>query len=140
MDLLKKKISNHIHKKQGYPKCSFENSSKIQRNTKETFINKAISIHCNKYDYSLVEYINTNTKVKILCKIHGEFEQLPINHYKQNYPNCCKNAKITNDKFIERSKKIHGDKYDYSNVEYIHISKPVKIICKVHGEFEQTPR
>ncbi len=138
--IFEKKISNHIHKKQGCPKCSFENSSKIQRDTKENFINKATNIHGNKYDYSLVEYINTNTKVKILCKIHGEFEQLPINHYKQNCPYCCKNAKITNNKFIERSKKIHGDKYDYSNVEYTHISKPVKIICKVHGEFQQTPR
>ena len=49
---------------------------------------------------------------------------------KQGCPNCCRNVKITNDKFIERSKKIHGDKYDYSNLEYIHITKPVKIICK----------
>jgi hypothetical protein len=37
-------------------------------------------VHNNKYDYSKVEYINTNSKVKIICPIHGEFEQTPHNH------------------------------------------------------------
>ena len=41
--------------------------------------------------------------------------------------------------FILKSKKIHGDAYDYSLVEYINCKKKVKIICKEHGIFEQTP-
>lgn len=138
--IFEKKIANHVQKKQGCPKCTFVKSSLDQRDTKENFINKAKSIHGDKYDYSLVKYINTSTKLKIICKIHGVFDQLPTNHYKQNCPNCCKNIKITNQKFINRAITIHGDKYDYSNVEYVNITTPVKILCKEHGIFIQTPR
>ena len=44
------------------------------------FIEKANLVHNNKYDYSLVNYINNKTKVKIICKIHGAFEQIPDSH------------------------------------------------------------
>jgi len=135
-----KRIANHINKKQGCPKCTFDKRGCATKITLAEFIKKANKFHNNKYNYSLVEYKSNNDKVKIICNLHGVFEQLPSNHYKQGCRKCCKNVKITNDKFIERSKKIHGDKYDYSNLEYIHITKPVKIICKVHGEFVQKPR
>lgn len=138
--LFEKSISNHINKRQGCPKCSFNKRGIEHKITLNDFIKKANDFHMNKYDYSLVEYKNNNTKVKIICKKHGEFEQLPYNHYKQGCPQCCKNAIITNEKFIERSKSIHGDKYDYSKVNYINITTLVKIICKKHGEFEQLPR
>lgn len=39
------------------------------------FIEKAIKRHGGNYDYSLVNYINSRTKVQIICKIHGIFEQ-----------------------------------------------------------------
>ena len=45
-----------------------------------TFINKAKEIHGDIYDYSKLEYIDSKTKVKIICQIHGEFEQNPKNH------------------------------------------------------------
>ena len=44
------------------------------------FIEKANLVHNNKYDYSLVNYINNKTKVKIICKKHGAFEQIPDSH------------------------------------------------------------
>lgn len=47
--------------------------------------------------------------------------------------------KITTDEFIAKAKLIHGDKYDYSKVEYIGALKKVCIICPDHGEFLQTP-
>jgi len=46
-----------------------------KRLTTEEFIERAIKIHGNKYDYSLVEYKNTDSKVKIICKNHGIFKQ-----------------------------------------------------------------
>jgi len=109
--------------------------------TNDTFIKNAKNIHGDKYDYSLVEYKNNRTKVKIICKEHGIFEQKPINHtvQKQGCPICHGNIKLTNDTFIKNAKNIHGDKYDYSLVEYKNSSTKIKIICKEHGIFEQTP-
>jgi len=135
-----KRIANHINKKQGCPKCAFNKRGQEQTIDLNHFVKKANEFHNGKYDYSLVVYKSTNDKVKIICNLHGTFEQTPSNHYKQGCPNCCKNIKITNDKFIERSINVHRNKYDYSNSNYVNITTPVKIICKEHGEFEQTPR
>jgi hypothetical protein len=115
------------------------------RSNKELFIEKSVIKHGDKYDYSLVEYINNKTKVKIICTEHGIFEQNPNNHINgQNCPECAKilknNKQYSNlDNFIECAKNIHGDKYDYSLVEYVRAIKKVKIICRDHGVFEQQP-
>ena len=110
----------------------------------EIFIEKAISKNGDIYDYSKVEYINSKSKVIIICKEHGDFYQRPNNHLKgQNCPICGINSRI-----IKRTKKdwlaefisIHGNRYDYSYVSYIHTHKKVNIICKEHGDFYQTPR
>ena len=108
--------------------------------TTEEFIEKAKKIHGNRYDYSKTEYINTETKVCIICPIHGEFWQTPKAHLKgQGCPKCAKNRKMTQEDFIFRAKKIHGDKYDYSNVVFKTMMEKVCIICPIHGEFWQTP-
>jgi hypothetical protein len=53
------------------------------------FIEKAINVHGTKYDYSLVNYVNSITKVKIICPAHGIFKQKPNNHLQgQNCPRC----------------------------------------------------
>jgi len=108
--------------------------------TTEEFIEKAKSIHNDKYDYSKVEYKNSNTDIIIICKIHGEFKQKPVIHYwnKSGCPKCA-NKNITTEEFIEKSKLIHGDKYDYSKTEYLLSNKEVIIICKIHKDFLQIP-
>lgn len=119
----------------------------IDRNTKtqNTFLKESILIHGNKYDYSKVEYKNCNTKVCIICPEHGEFWQIPTNHLKGCGCPKCSFIKIAqknthnSEEFIKQSKKIHGNKYDYSNVEYIKAKVKVPIICPKHGEFWQTP-
>lgn len=106
----------------------------------EEFIEKSKKIHGDKYDYSLVEYTNTFTKVEIICQIHGVFEQTPHKHtQKQGCSKCNGGIKSTKEEFIVKSKEIHGNKYDYSLVEYNGTDKKVKIICEKHGIFEQTP-
>ena len=116
--------------------------------TLEKFIEKANIKHKNKYDYSLVNYINAQTKVKIICPKHGEFEQQPNNHlYGQGCIWCMgdnvrKARKFTKDQWIERFKIIHGDRYDYSLVkigEGAGSKFKIIIICSKHGEFLQTP-
>ena len=113
--------------------------------TTEEFITKAKAVHGDRYDYSKVKYINNQTKVCIICPIHGDFIQRPLDHIKgSGCPECGKVKNVesrrkTTDHFIDEARKVHGDKYDYSNVNYESMSKKVCIICKEHGEFWQTP-
>ncbi len=107
--------------------------------TTEQVINKANLIHNNKYDYSLADYKNNNTKIKIICPIHGVFEQRPNDHLKgHGCPICNGNNKISILKIIENANKIHNNKYDYSLLdEYINQKSKIKIICPIHGVFLQ---
>ena len=100
--------------------------------SREEFINKAKNIHNNRYDYSLVEYINSKTKVKIKCnECESIFEQLPYSHMVSNCLNCenIKKRKTWLD-FKTRASLIHDNKYDYQLSEYINSTTTIKIICK----------
>lgn len=105
------------------------------------FIEASIIMHGDKYDYSKVVYVNDKTKVDIVCKTHGVFLQSPNKHKRgSGCPICYLESKnLNNEKFIERSIAVHGDKYDYSKVVYVTSKKPVDIICKKHGLFSQKP-
>ena len=110
--------------------------------TKKQFVEKAKLVHGNDYDYSLVDYKNNKTKVKIKCNTcKNIFEQRPNNHLNgQNCPFCFGSKKLTTEQFIEKAKQIHGNKYDYSLVEYINAKTKVKIKCNNCGNiFEQIP-
>lgn len=114
----------------------------LKKNTKKTteqFINESILIHGNKYDYSLVDYINNKSKIKIICPDHGIFEQIPKAHLVGQGCKKCSSATLTTEIFIIRANEIHGGKYDYSLVNYTTYEMKVKIICPEHGIFEQTP-
>jgi very-short-patch-repair endonuclease len=111
-----------------------------QNNNTNIFISKAIKIHGDRYDYSNANYINAKTKINIICKIHGEFEQTPSNHLsKYNCQKCAKNFKLDTLGFIKKAKEVHKALYDYSKVEYINADTKIIIICKIHGEFTQIP-
>lgn len=134
--------NNHI-RKTGCPKCSLIEQGQRQRKTLEEFIIDSKNIHGNLYDYSQVNYINTETIISIRCKKHDElFYPTPNNHLSGSGCPECKKEKLTKtlDKFIKDSKGIHGELYDYSKVDYKKVDKKVIIICKKHGEFKQTPK
>jgi hypothetical protein len=105
----------------------------------DTFIKKATAKHNDKYDYSLVEYVNAKTKVKIICSKHGIFEQTPGNHLNGRGCPECGFIKFDNAALIKRFREKHNDKYDYSLVDYVSAKTKVTIICPQHGQFEQTP-
>ena len=110
------------------------------RSDTETFIEKAKSVHGSRYDYSLVKYSNNSSKVTIICNIHGEFSQRPSEHLAgKGCIKCAGVERLTTEQFIESSKKIHGDRYDYSKVDYINNRTKVTIVCDVHGDFDQVP-
>jgi hypothetical protein len=111
-----------------------------------TFIIKAKATHGDRYDYSKSDYKGGQTNIEIVCREHGSFWQTPENHYRSiaKCPKCpsedmLKRRDKSKKKFIEKSRESHGDKYDYSKVEFVSINDKVVIICPKHGEFEQIP-
>ncbi len=136
--------SNHLNG-QGCPICGTVNSHKTQSLGKENFIKKANKIHNNKYDYSMVDYTNCFTKIKIICPIHGEFEQRPNNHIRGNKcPKCSvidatKKQTYNSDIFIKKATEVHDGKYDYTLVNYVLGNIKIKIKCPKHGVFLQKP-
>ena len=134
---------DHFFEGCGCQKCSIENVSEKQRLSKNDFVKRSNAVHNNKYNYDKVEYRNARKKVCIICPKHGEFWQEPDAHLRgSGCPKCntFKNDKYTTEEFVRKAKEIHGDKYDYSKVEYINRLTPVCIICPIHGEFWQKPR
>jgi G:T-mismatch repair DNA endonuclease (very short patch repair protein) len=129
----------------GCNKCGKISSSLKQRSTTEDFVSKATIIHDNKFDYSKVNYINTKTKVIIICKIHGDFEQTPTEHlsgcgcYTCGRINTALKQKSSTEEFISKANIIHNNSYVYEKVNYNTAREKVIIICKTHGEFQQIP-
>lgn len=125
----------------GCPGCGNVAKKNKLSDTTDTFVNKSIEVHKDKYDYSKVDYKKNNIPVIIICKEHGEFLQKPINHLiGRGCQQCNGNLKLQTSDFIKRAKKIHGDKYDYSRFIYINMKNKSTIVCKVHGEYLQTPK
>jgi len=113
----------------------------MRKLTTEEFIIKARKVHRDKYDYGKVVYINTITKVVIVCSDHGEFLQTPNSHL--NGCGCLKCAIKqlchTNKIFISKAKQIHSNKYSYNKIIYKNAHTKIIIVCPIHGEFLQTP-
>lgn len=120
--------------------CAKNNAGQSQRFTTEKFIKKAKEIHGKKYDYSKVEYINSQTKIIIICPEHGEFLQVPNSHLIGcGCDKCGGSATLNTEEFIQKAKVVHYDRYDYSKSRYVKSSSKVIIICPEHGEFKQAP-
>lgn len=106
---------------------------------KEIFLLEANKVHDNKYQYDLTDFVNTSSSIKITCPIHGDFTQAVRDHIIGcRCQKCANEARTVGlDEFIRRGQEHHGDKYDYSQVNYVNNSTKVIIICPEHGPFEQ---
>lgn len=125
----------------GCIKCSSCNPGTIT-----SFIEKSEKVHGKRYDYSKAVYLGAREKLEIVCREHGPFWAAPTNHHRgKGCPKCGdikagrKRKSKARSVFETRSRTIHGDKYDYSNVKYDGSSEPVRIICPEHGEFRKAP-
>lgn len=134
-------------------------ASKI-KDYSEDFFNKAKELHGDNYNYDNSKYINSRTKLTILCnKCNTTFEQLPTEHirirktsvrgYTNNNGGCptCKlnyiseYSKLSIKEYIDKANKIHNNKYSYLNTEQDILETPVKgdksikitIECPKHG-------
>lgn len=150
--------SKHLDIVGGCPKCSKTKRKKRKIMTNEEYKKLVIEKHGNEYDLSPVQYQGMRKYVTAICPKHGEFK---INAYCFVHSGGCgkcgieergvlrtekksefKNwEKLTTERFIEKAKAVHGDKYDYSKTDLEHRDekKRVLIICPEHGEFWQSP-
>jgi very-short-patch-repair endonuclease len=136
--------SDHLQQR-GCNQCGINSTTEKRRSNTDDFIKKAVTIHGDTYDYSKVEYINSNSNVTIVCKLHGEFQQIASNHcyngfgcYHCGINSTAEKRRSTTKDFIKKAVAIHGDTYDYSKVEYISSKNQIIIVCKKHGDFLQT--
>ena len=129
----------------GCTKCANDATSIRCRGTTEQFISLAKETHGDFYDYSKVLYKNGHAKVNIICKIHGEFLQKPTHHCAGiGCPKCGKEAtakklKRSDEDFITKARSVHGDKYDYSEMDYKNSATKITVKCPTHGGWSTSP-
>ena len=128
----------------GCKSCAVEKRANKRRKTKDEFIREARKVHGDKYDYSKVKYKNANTNIIIICPIHGDFPQTPNQHLNYGCKKCGfiktgLSRRSNKEIFIKKARKLHGDKYDYSKVNYVNERTEIIIICPIHSDFPQTP-
>ena len=114
-----------------------------QRN--ERFLKKATEVHNDKYDYSKVNYTNSQTKVTISCPKHGDFFQRPDGHISGKGCSKCgseiraNKTRLVKDELIRKFVDVHKNRYSYDNISYKNNRTKILITCKLHGDFLQTP-
>lgn len=127
------------------PKCRYIKSANAKRRSLDDVKAIAAKIHNGKYDYSLItEYKNDRIKYPIICPEHGVFYQTFNNHIKgkQGCPECGRkksdlNRRMPFEEFKKKANEVHNGKYKYVEESYVSASDKLKIICPLHGEFEQ---
>jgi very-short-patch-repair endonuclease len=126
------------------PSCYIEQLRKPKK-LKSDYLNLLKKIHNSKYQYKEDTFVNTSTKMIVICPEHGEFEIIPSIHKQGVGCKKCydkrrgKSLLKSRDEVLIDFKNIHQDKYDYSKVNYINNKNKVEIVCPEHGPFLQTP-
>lgn len=129
----------------GCVKCGAARTSAANSKSGEQFLSDARKTHGNRYSYSKVVYEGSHSKVKINCRIHGCFEQLPVVHIRgAGCPDCGKDKSararsLTRDDFIKRASIVHSEKYNYDKVVYVNFKTHVIVNCPEHGDFSIVP-
>ena len=130
----------------GCPQCGMESVKEKRRRKPEELLRIATEVHHGKYDYSKAVFINKRKKITIICPKHGEFEQTLGNHLLgQGCPKCKTEMQAelfskTTENFIREAQAVHGNRYDYSLVEYKNNKTDVIVICPKHGQFKVAPQ
>ena len=129
----------------GSPFRKGQKITQAKSSSTDEFIQKAIAVHGNMYDYSKVDYVSAKTPVVIIDPQFGEFNKSPDKHLRgqghpsRGYQRIAESMKSNTDEFIAKSKLVHGALYNYSKVDYISAKTPVVIIDPDFGEFYQLP-
>lgn len=127
----------------GCPKCADERTGERCRMTLKQFLVKAHKVHGDDYDYSLINnnnFVNSQTKVPIICSRHGLFYQSASDHlcgrgcYKCGKQSMAHKQALTRDEVVKRFNEIFNNKYDYSLFTDYHSKKDIiSVVCPKHG-------
>lgn len=136
-------LARNLKEKKDCPRCGRDRSANAKYLDNAEFIRRSVLKLGDIYDYSLVDYKDSETKVKVICKEHGVFEVIPESHIQGRGCVTCsllsasrkmsKDPQIALDDLI----KVHGDRYDYSLFRYNGDKTKLEIICRKHGIFLQ---
>lgn len=109
--------------------------------TTEEFIEKAIAVHGNRYDYSDTRYTRSSEKVSVICRLHGSFSVTAGNHLhaKVICPACNTHGRTDLAEFIAEAKEVHGNTYSYDKTVYTNSVTKLTITCREHGDFTMKP-
>lgn len=144
----------------GCPTCGGLRRASKRRSSLADVIAQAQAKHGGFYTYAKAVYVNNGTKFIVTCPVHGDFSVAPNNHISggKGCPACgalkrghrksvgdaarkTADTKLASHarQFEEEARKVHGDAYDYSMVDYQGRRTAVTIVCPTHGAFSQTP-
>lgn len=143
-------FSKYFLSGKGCPKCNKEIASKTITKSWKECLSQFREVHGDKYTYDETTYKKTSKKIRITCPIHGDFWQTPNKHQSgQGCPKCghdsLKGSRYTREEYIDKVRKVHGDKYDYSLLDFNVLNDKCIIIChekdrdgNEHGQFMQS--
>lgn len=136
---------NNLLNGRGCPLCGNKRKSSAQTLKEQVFNERIRTIYCDSISYDFNDYVNNATKMRFICKSHGEFESLPLNVMRGHGCPICGKIKYSasrttkwNDA-LARMVSAHGDTYRYNESTYTSPKAKMEIICKKHGAFTQTP-
>jgi len=125
---------------EGCPRCARERVREANAMSVEEFIKRSKETHSDTYDYTLVKYVNSITKVNIVCAEHGQFSQKPVNHIRgagcrRCYNDSQKGARMTTSEYVNRVKRVHNNTFTYDKTEYTGTYEDLTVTCDIHGDF-----
>lgn len=129
----------------GCPKCGRERTTQARKLTKDKFIERAYAAHGKVYDYAETVITGATIKSEIKCENHGSFSQTPASHMAGNGCPRCGDERVSSlmlgslEEFVSKAAVVHEDSYDYSEAVYVSATEKLRIICRKHGPFMQTP-
>lgn len=133
------RAGNFINRGSGCKKCGLEASGVLSRNDESVFVARFVKAHGDRFSYNGIFYEGAKPYVRVVCPHHGEFHQLANDHARGIGCEKCSKPIRDLESFTLAAREVHGDKYDYSSVEYASPTKPVWIACPIHGKFKQGP-
>jgi len=133
-------VQNLKNLKKSYPKHRRKAFKTVNQ-----FLEKINSKYGNKFQFDFTNWSGiTGNKIKVICPIHGEFEQFPRNLLLSACKTGCKKCGLESknksktkslDNFLIKANKIHNNKYEYKINNYQNRKSKITVICKKHGKF-----
>lgn len=112
-------------------------SGKFERMSDEDYLKKVESRFGETFQLDLITFNGDN--VTVFCESHGEFSKNRHDFLRSKGCPVCARKKTSVECWVKSCQEIHNNVFDYSLVEELRGNKPVPIICKEHGVFNQNP-